>query len=420
MVILQILLVPILGAIIGYSTNLLAISMLFRPHEEKRIFGIRLPFTPGLIPKERKELSHKVGQTISENVLTKDVLSDGLGDVGEQIADNIVKMVQNFIDSAMSSPKTALELFSQVFKIEEEVLERAVRQQSKKTVDWLINHEGIKEALHGAYSDALAFSLNLAEKSLGSGKKLADIVPAEVIAHIKYAAKSNIDKLPDLLRSLLSDNRLDKRLRELVGKIAKENAGGLLGMFVNEDKIYNSIVENVLEYLEDKGNQALLLDKLEVFIDNLLEKDGKWLGTKIEGKNIEDWITKAHVYVGDKLLPALQEWAKESDISDKIADSLLSIAPGRIFTVFAINSHALDANLRKIIKLLAEKAIEHALNALDIAKLVEDKINAFETKEAERLVLSVVGKQLRWIALLGGLLGFVIGFLPALLNVLTP
>ena len=41
------IIIPVfVGAIIGYITNWLAIKMLFRPHGEKKIFGIKLPFTP--------------------------------------------------------------------------------------------------------------------------------------------------------------------------------------------------------------------------------------------------------------------------------------------------------------------------------------------------------------------------------------
>ena len=45
------------GAIIGYVTNWLAIKMLFRPQKEIRLRGKRLPFTPGLIPKEKERIA---------------------------------------------------------------------------------------------------------------------------------------------------------------------------------------------------------------------------------------------------------------------------------------------------------------------------------------------------------------------------
>ncbi|CCQ97618.1 hypothetical protein CULT_680005 [[Clostridium] ultunense Esp] len=52
--------IPILlGATIGYITNWIAIKMLFRPHYEKKIFNIHVPFTPGLILRKGKE-SQKV------------------------------------------------------------------------------------------------------------------------------------------------------------------------------------------------------------------------------------------------------------------------------------------------------------------------------------------------------------------------
>jgi len=72
--IIELALPPLLGAFIGYITNYLAIKMLFRPFEEKRIFGIRVPFTPGLIPKRRKEIASAIGETIEKHLLTKENL----------------------------------------------------------------------------------------------------------------------------------------------------------------------------------------------------------------------------------------------------------------------------------------------------------------------------------------------------------
>ena len=56
---LRFILPPIIGFFIGLITNGLAIFMLFHPYEEKRLFGIRLPFTPGAIPREHKRLAQK-------------------------------------------------------------------------------------------------------------------------------------------------------------------------------------------------------------------------------------------------------------------------------------------------------------------------------------------------------------------------
>ena len=64
----------VVGAIIGYVTNYIAIWMLFHPYEEKRILGMRLPFTPGLIPARQKEIAEKVAKNIRVVFLSGDNL----------------------------------------------------------------------------------------------------------------------------------------------------------------------------------------------------------------------------------------------------------------------------------------------------------------------------------------------------------
>lgn len=62
---------PLVGAIIGYFTNFIAVKMLFHPHTEKRLFGKRLPFTPGVIPKNKPRLAHAIGEAVANVLLTK-------------------------------------------------------------------------------------------------------------------------------------------------------------------------------------------------------------------------------------------------------------------------------------------------------------------------------------------------------------
>lgn len=65
---------PVLGAIIGYVTNAVAIRMLFRPYREWRVLGIRVPFTPGIIPRQRYKLAESIGRMVSRELLTEDTL----------------------------------------------------------------------------------------------------------------------------------------------------------------------------------------------------------------------------------------------------------------------------------------------------------------------------------------------------------
>ncbi|PIP43785.1 MAG: hypothetical protein COX17_05095 [Deltaproteobacteria bacterium CG23_combo_of_CG06-09_8_20_14_all_60_8] len=61
---------PLMGAIIGYVTNYVAIRMLFRPLRAWRALGFRLPLTPGVIPSQRMQLAENMGAMVGEHLLT--------------------------------------------------------------------------------------------------------------------------------------------------------------------------------------------------------------------------------------------------------------------------------------------------------------------------------------------------------------
>jgi len=71
---IQIITAPLIGGLIGLITNSLAIKMLFRPYKEIKIAGIHVPFTPGLIPKEKNRIAHAIAQVISNYILDEDTI----------------------------------------------------------------------------------------------------------------------------------------------------------------------------------------------------------------------------------------------------------------------------------------------------------------------------------------------------------
>ncbi len=76
--ILQYISGPALGAVIGYITNDIAIRMLFRPRKAKYICGVHVPFTPGIIPKEKNRIASAIGNAISEHLMNHEVLEHTL------------------------------------------------------------------------------------------------------------------------------------------------------------------------------------------------------------------------------------------------------------------------------------------------------------------------------------------------------
>jgi len=99
------LLPPFIGAFIGYATNLVAIKMLFRPLKEVKLFGIKLPFTPGILPKERGKLADNIGDMIERELLTAEVLRERLAkpEVHSSIKTSIASYTTQLLDRPVES-----------------------------------------------------------------------------------------------------------------------------------------------------------------------------------------------------------------------------------------------------------------------------------------------------------------------------
>lgn len=104
---------PVIGGIIGYFTNFIAIKMLFRPKHEVKIGNFTLPFTPGIIPKRKDQLARAIGETVAEKVFTEEdiqqiFLSDGMTEaVAEGFMDTIYRgqssiSLQELLDGILS------------------------------------------------------------------------------------------------------------------------------------------------------------------------------------------------------------------------------------------------------------------------------------------------------------------------------
>ena len=70
---------PLVGALIGYVTNYVAIRMLFRPLTPWRLFSIRIPMTPGVIPAKRHDLAQNIGRMVGDHLLTSNDVGKALG-----------------------------------------------------------------------------------------------------------------------------------------------------------------------------------------------------------------------------------------------------------------------------------------------------------------------------------------------------
>lgn len=373
---------PVIGAIIGYFTNWLAIKMLFRPHHEKRILGRRLPFTPGLIPKERFTLSKKIGETATNYVLTEEVLESSI-----QIdREKIIAIADEIFMNLKNSEKTLGDIIG-------------TENIDKIILDFLRNHisDQLIENICNFASEKISLFLEDSENL------------QKIMSSIKNAAVSKVGKLSGFIEEILSKNpEFDKALNQLVSKTLSESYSGfgkVMGVFVNYDKIYENIKKNILDYLADEGNQIIIAEKADILIEKLLE-----LKPDFDINNILFEKTK-----NDILPSLLNKFEYELPI---LKQKLFDIKISQLIVVFLPIWKKIEMSSIEIIGTAIEKGGRYILRNIAFGELIEEKINSFNVGEAEAIILSVVKRELNMITWLGALLGFIIGLLPIIMQLM--
>ena len=96
MIDLRLIATPLIGGLIGLVTNGIAIRMLFRPLNPVKIGNLVLPFTPGLIPKEKPRIAKAIGKVIGNELLDTETLqkalaSDSLRAAFDKKVDSIIE-----------------------------------------------------------------------------------------------------------------------------------------------------------------------------------------------------------------------------------------------------------------------------------------------------------------------------------------
>src|SRR5690606_24042125 len=88
------ILLPLAGAFIGWMTNLLAVRMIFRPREPRRIPLLGLTIQ-GLLPKRQADLARSIAQVVERDLLPMDELLAlvGVDRYQEAILDQVLAQV---------------------------------------------------------------------------------------------------------------------------------------------------------------------------------------------------------------------------------------------------------------------------------------------------------------------------------------
>lgn len=137
------------------------------------------------------------------------------------------------------------------------------------------------------------------------------------------------------------------------------------------------------------------------------------------GDVISDELVSMEVIV-DQIIEDMDKKQIVEIIKEKIVivanEKMPSLIPSMFKGMIIQNIESMiDENGEQIVTELGEKLSHKAIEAIDISKMVEDQINAFDFVKIEQMTLKIASTELKHIEVLGGVLGFVIGLLQGLL-----
>ena len=291
MQILQVLSGPLVGGVIGYFTNFLAVKMLFHPLYPVKIGKFTLPFTPGIIPKRKESLAKAIGVAVGENLLTKE------------------DIVEIFEDE----------------KVKSSIIE-GILEKGKKAMDTTV--------------EGLALKVMTPQKLEEKKAELTRVITEKI-------------------KTELVDMDLGQLIAKGGSEVLKEKfQGGMLSMFINDE-----------------------------FIASLAEPIGKEVEKYIEGH-------------GEEIF---------EPVVDKQLGVVLEKQTSEIAGLLGMDSSNLLKGMDEAYDRLVGENIEKLLVHFDVSAIVQEKVQAMDVEELERLVLSVMKKELDVIVNLGALIGFVIG-----------
>jgi uncharacterized membrane protein YheB (UPF0754 family) len=78
---------------IGYITNVIALKMIFRPYQEKYLFGLKLPFTPGVVAKNKGRFADSMAKFVGEELLEAQTVNQILQERREGIEERLKEVI---------------------------------------------------------------------------------------------------------------------------------------------------------------------------------------------------------------------------------------------------------------------------------------------------------------------------------------
>ena len=503
---MELLMGSLIGAVIGYITNWLAIKMLFRPHRKITIFNIKVPFTPGLIPKERTRIAKSVGESIGRHLLTKETIVKSL--CSENMNDKLNSWVKNKIGSIVKSKATIESELIALLGDEYSNFKQNTNNNLYKLIMEYINGEDTKlgiakyvnslimteimirpqvmceselyntiknKVLNAAieYKDSEIFFVEIQKilkekvdglKSLD--KNFDEFIPKLIINSVKVHIYGKRQDIALEIKNIIKEEKNKQKLRKIVGDTITTKLNPMIAMFMNADSTYEKVVIGINEFLDEDENHndiALIIndiiDKLlknsissviseysEDVIDEGINPIIKLFTTEIVDENlirtiVNNFEAKVVNYISIKELlekagidykheiekfikcgieTIVESHSMKIKIQEIVAVLINKLLNLEMKSIFLGEEDKVSQTISKVVSQVYNNFIEckaaDVIEVLDVAKIVEDKINEFDVAFAEKIILDIASKELNAITWLGALLGAIMGLLSPILG----
>ena len=314
------IIIPILvGASIGYLTNWLAIKMLFRPLREKKILGHRVPFTPGLIPKERERMAKSIGEAVGMHLLTPEKIAEVVSsEETKERLEGFIKLKMQDLKSSDMNLQDFLDSINYSLPLEK-IEEKAYLVFSNKLMDEELNIKlryFLKENIYPEYRDKLINKLSRDGKTFLEDVKtsesfkeifiqdisrklketknkntiLADVIDDDLISKLEKSVDENKKNIVDSLRRLFYKEDIQEALIGSIENLVEENISKMITMFIDSQTITDKIFTVIKKYIDSQQAEDAASFIIKDSIQNILNTRVSYIAEKsmdiIDGNDI--------------------------------------------------------------------------------------------------------------------------------------
>ena len=389
---------PIVGGIIGYFTNDIAIRMLFRPYRPIFVGNYQLPFTPGVIPRNQGKLAKRISDSIMGTLLTPDEL--------QGIARRFLQ-VERVQGALLWVLRLALDQI------------KGGRQENMTKV--------LANILRDLFGESLPRLLQVVAKRDNFLEEQLDQIFDRVLLELQLSAEQS-DKLaawllgtvlpPETLRLMLIDFLTDRNIQIIDDRFRAKTSGtywvvaNLLGLKNTLVRLRSFCLDDrtaTNEILQDLTTSLRVRQRLKEFfqdvsLQNLPVSTVRQL-RRTMGESVRNYLRER----GATLLQGLSASVNWDSAASVVLSRLRGLeAVGESLNVV---SYELALVLDRYLERDLEAIVMEAIPILEIDQVIITRVIAIPPEEMEAGLNELIQTELQAIVNLGGVLGVLIGLL---------